>query len=139
MSEPKKWNGDRGKAVLGVDGSLHRRILELCEQCGLVLVDVRDIGHPSRMTLVFDDETHLTEVTIEAKELEPKPALKLWLMIYTGKKKWNYDAMRVVRAVDEVEVRAHLSLGEPNSWTIEELKQDGDNGLICGAWVGDAG
>lgn len=64
--KPKKWRGSRER--IGVDGSLHRRILALCESLGLVLVDVSDLGHLSRQVLVFDDVTHMTEITIEDLE-----------------------------------------------------------------------
>jgi len=64
----KPWKGDRER--IGVQGSLNRRILAECEKVGLVLVGVRYAGHLSKQVLVFDDQTHMTEVTIE--DLEKK-------------------------------------------------------------------
>ncbi len=60
------------RSMIGVEGSLHRRILDLCVSCGLVLKDVRDLDHMSRMTLVFRDEGCMTEITIESLPLEEK-------------------------------------------------------------------
>lgn len=58
---------------IGVPGSLVRRILDECEAVGLVLIEARYLDHLSRRVLVFDDETHLTEITVEDKE---KPSRK---------------------------------------------------------------
>lgn len=54
---------------IGVGGSLHRRILDLCRSVGLVLVDARHLGHLSKVTLIFRNEGCLTEVTIEDREI----------------------------------------------------------------------
>lgn len=53
---------------IGVDGSVHRRILVLMESLGFKLIDARDIDHSSRMVLVFDEGTYLSTITIEDTE-----------------------------------------------------------------------
>lgn len=68
----KGWKGDRSR--IGVEGSLNRRVLELCEAIGFVLTSVRGLGHLSRQTQVFLEEgpygACAVEVTIESLPLE---------------------------------------------------------------------
>jgi hypothetical protein len=54
---------------IGVEGSMNRRVLREFESCGFKLVGVRDLGHLSRITLVFRDseDKYHSEVTIEDK------------------------------------------------------------------------
>lgn len=64
----RPWRGARSR--IGVPGSLHRQILDLCEHLGLVLVDVRANADPlTGHTLVFLNDRCITEVTIEDKAL----------------------------------------------------------------------
>lgn len=59
---------------IGVEGSLPRRLLEEVEASGLTLIDVRDLDHPSRVELVFNDgDHHLTTITYEDTEISPEP------------------------------------------------------------------
>ncbi len=50
---------------IGVEGSVGRRILELMEGLGFVLVGAEDLDHLSRAVLRFDEGNYLTTITIE--------------------------------------------------------------------------
>ena len=70
MKPPKA--SKKARASVGVPGSLHQRILELCECLGLVLVSAEDLQGNVGKALLYDDGEHcLTEITIE-DSLRPK-------------------------------------------------------------------
>ena len=62
--------------MIGVEGSFHRSLLDFCVRAGLVLVDARDLGHSSRMTLVFRNDGYMTEITIDDLPLPTKKEKK---------------------------------------------------------------
>lgn len=56
---------------IGVEGSVNRRLLGLMQGLGIELIDVEDLDHPSRRSLLFDAGDYLTRLTIEDLE-KPK-------------------------------------------------------------------
>lgn len=62
---------------VGVPGSYHRSILHLMERLGFRFVEAEGAGHPSRVTLVFDEGSYATRITIDdvdRPEDWPKPS-----------------------------------------------------------------
>ena len=50
---------------IGVEDSTPMRILGLMNALGYVLHEVKDVDHPSRVSMVFDEKTHFTTITYE--------------------------------------------------------------------------
>ena len=60
----------------------------------------------------------------------------IFLLTYKGRKKWNYDEARVVRASS---VEAALAQAVAGDYECEEVPLDGPDEVILYHWVGDPG
>lgn len=82
---------------LGVDGSLHRRLYDLMVSLGLTLVEIKDGDHPSRLTMVFDNDTHMTTIVIDDTE-KGEPTIEL-----TGLEKIRDAAAACLKSQDTLD------------------------------------
>lgn len=64
----------------------------------------------------------------------------IFLLTYSGKKRWNYTAAAVVRAASKEEaLREAVPESELSDWDAEAIDPEGETICLVSHWIGDPG